>query len=191
MLSKGVTDDLEELHTEVLAKSAAKRDAIRRAAAAEAPLPASKGALARSVSAARKKRLLAKPKPKAAPKVVAKTKKAKVLKEVEPKKVKARKPEEKPKKPVAYVELKMTAKCIKNRAYENARNKTFTDGESPTPTLVWIRSPKGHITSHTLLPIMKDPAGNVSEGWLPNAQKDKIYIYIYNIYIYTCKFIYI
>ena len=112
MLSKGVTDDLEELRMEVLAKSNAKADAVRRAAAADVPLPASKGALARSITAAKKRRELAKAKPKAAPKAK-KPKKVKVVKEEKPNK------------------LTMTAKCITSRAYKHARSKAIEDGESP------------------------------------------------------------
>ena len=118
---------------EVLAKSTAKTDAVRREAAADVPLPASKGALARSITAAKKRRELAKPKPKAAPKVAAKAKKVKVLKEKKPKKVKVVK-EEKPKKVKVVkpkAKLTMTAKCITSRAYKHARSKAIQDGESP------------------------------------------------------------
>ena len=94
MLAKEVTYDLEELHKEVLAQGAAKEGSVRRGAAADVPLPASKGALARSITAARKKRRLAKPEPKVAPKPVAKPKKVKVLKEVQPNNVKVLTPDE-------------------------------------------------------------------------------------------------
>ena len=127
---------------EVLAKRIAKTDAARREAAADVPLPASKGALARSVTAARKRREAAKPKANGAPKKkkVAPGKKVKVLNDMKPKKVKVAdeaKPEKKPKKAKVEKEakpekeLKMTAKCITSRAYKHARSNAIQDGVSP------------------------------------------------------------